>query len=403
MMLNSESLSLEQLITLHPEQIWIEMSDDDRATAQQETTAHRYSNDTARDRAFHNALCLNAIAHFLAEDPDLPPAQAWLPAPDRPPVWELVNGSILTVGTTRLAIVPVESDRFEALKVEQEWIDIPDWAAHYYLGVQLNLEANWLRIVGYATHDQLKHSENFSAQERVYCLSRSQLIEDLNVMWMAREVSPDWNPIVPPLPELSNATDLIEQLAQVTAYSPRLERSFAEWAALVANPHWRRSLQQRRLEYGSPIAHLSRWLQQNLLEPGWQTIRDLGAFQGVAIARASHTEGQPRTQQAVEQAITLGNQALKLMVFCETIEASSDLRTVIAVQHLNDTPLSDTLYLTFMERDATGAVTQSKTQALLAGSPDRILKLPRFRASAESRFTIRLSLGDFQVQQDFLV
>jgi len=46
-------------------------------------------------------------------------------------------------GTTRLELP--ERDLTKRM-VPQEWVDIPEWAADYYLAVQVNPDSGWLRI-----------------------------------------------------------------------------------------------------------------------------------------------------------------------------------------------------------------------------------------------------------------
>lgn len=395
MMTNSE-LSFEQLIALYPEQIWIEITEPDRVLAEQEVSTHRYTNDTARDRAFQNTLCLNLITAFLAEDPDLPPAEAWLESRDRAAIWEVVNGSILTVGNTRLTLIPTDGASVDVFKVEQEWLDIPDWAAHYYLAVQLNLEANWLRLVGYATHEQLQRPEHFNQSERVYCLGRSRLIEDLNVLWVAREVSPDWNPIVAPLPELfsTTATNLIAQLAPVTAYSPRLERSFSQWAPLIANPEWRRSLNQRRLDRLTPIAHLNRWLQTNLVEPGWRVVQDLTTIPQWETAEARGI------RQGRQQTIVLGQETFNLIVIGESEGTRIEVATIV-LQALGDRFLLDNLHLIVAELDA--LETEIPRLELVIPPNTSTFQLPTLTVNPGDRFALILRLGELQFRQNFTI
>lgn len=69
-------------------------------------------------------------------------------------IWEVVNGTAIGIGETRIVLIPeaMDTDEYE---VQAEWVDIPSWAADYYLAVQVNSEDCWLRIWGYTTHKKL--------------------------------------------------------------------------------------------------------------------------------------------------------------------------------------------------------------------------------------------------------
>jgi hypothetical protein len=265
-----------------------------------------YFNDVAHRNAYINSQCLGAFVHWLNSEPDLQqenvtvlPNQSALPS-----IWEVVNGTALQVGHTRMVLIPSEANTIDELCVPFEWVDIPAWAAPYYLAVQMNLEheTEWMRIWGFATHQQLK-AGNKDLVRRTYTLPRQALTESLNVLWVAQDLGLAAPLDVPPLPRLSpqRAEQLMAKLGQPTPCSPRLEAPFEEWGALLENDHWRQRLYEQRQQPAvapvtatqasvqassvqtsvqtsvQPMVYLRHWLRQvgGAVEAGWQTIEML--------------------------------------------------------------------------------------------------------------------------------
>ena len=75
------------------------------------------------------------------------------------------------------------SETIEAasLQVPQEWVDIPDWAADYYLAAHVDVDEQRLVLWGYATHAQVKTQGVYEASDRTYTLSDIDLIQDFAV------------------------------------------------------------------------------------------------------------------------------------------------------------------------------------------------------------------------------
>ncbi len=285
------TLKLEQLITIYPDQLYLEVSPQQQEEAWLQTK--NYSNQAARWHAYLNLLALKAFINYIQEEPDLrelynvdPSTDSWISS-----IWEFVNGTAIKLGNTRLVIIPEEVSVCNELCVPQEWVDIAEWAADYYLGIEVNLEDGWLRIYGYATHKQLKEQGKYQPMERTYSLKEDDLIADLNVMWVAQKLCSAEQAEIAPLPKLSpaQAEKLIGQLGKPFAYSPRLDLAFEEWAMLLVNEQWRHKLYQLRLEkaqmlgstapidVGSgikPLANLGKLLQ-NFLEDGWHTVEEI--------------------------------------------------------------------------------------------------------------------------------
>lgn len=116
----------------------------------------------------------------------------------------------------------------------------------------------------------------FDSTDKVYCLSREELITDINVMWVARDFIPWQEVVFEPLPQLS--TTYIEQLLSKnigTNYSLRFDIPFEEWAVLLSSNKWRQRLYQQRLDNSKQQYHnlkvetnLWQWLENTFIN-GW--------------------------------------------------------------------------------------------------------------------------------------
>jgi hypothetical protein len=369
-------LNLSQAMNTVPHHFYLELPQQPREA---DARSSAYSNDAARRNAYMNDLCLGAFVHWLNSEPDLQsetisvyPDQSLLPS-----IWEVVNGTALQVGQTRIVLIPSEANTIDELCVPFEWVDIPAWTAPYYLAVQMNLEAEpeWMRIWGFATHQQLK-AGNRDRLRRIYTLPRQDLTENLNVLWVAHDLGLVIPPDVALLPSLSpqRAEQLIAQLGQPTPYSPRLEVPFEAWGALLENDDWRRRLYEQRQQPAvasvmsaqvatpvavPPIASLRQWLGQAaaVVETGWQTVEML-----LAPLEPSPARGQAN------------------------VEADASLNAIAAAVRLLQTSASEAI-----RRQAAGVLGE-----IGAGHSEAIVALVELLQQAEdedTRWQAALSLG----------
>jgi hypothetical protein len=228
---------------------------------------------TARGRwnAYVNQLCLNTCLNWLKAD-RLPRAKAGT----EPALWEIINGSIVVVDNIRIALIPTEAIDRSELAVPQEWVDIPSWAADYYLGVQIAPDCRSIAIYGFTTHQQLKTQGTYDLQSRNYCLDIDDVIPDLNALWLTypRYTASQTRTTITALPSLdpAQADRLIERLGNPTKIMPRLEVPFQTWGSLLENPQLRQRLCQQRMGNPTPaFTQLKGWLQGQVDEI-WQTI-----------------------------------------------------------------------------------------------------------------------------------
>ena len=237
-----------------------------------------------------NQISLATILPWLQEErvAKVLPSVAALPS-----FWEVVNGTAIEWDGIRLVVIPAIAIDRQELRVPQEWVDIPSWSADYYLAVQVNPDAGWIRIWGYTTHHHLKTKGAYDPSDRTYSLDEADLIQDLNVLWVARLLCPE-EPLraevatVPAL-LLPQAENLLERLGNPAIVFPRLSVPFQLWAALLEHGGWRQRLYERRQGITS-LWSLPQWLQAGISDfagqLGWKSYT-LPAGQGM------RSRGQP--------------------------------------------------------------------------------------------------------------
>ena len=231
-----------------------------RQSAQAWQRAQELSTPHARWCAYFNQLGLTTLMAWLqAEGLQIKPALA---TPLQPTVWELMTGSAIECQGARLVILPSEALDGDELRVPQSWVDIPSWVGDYYLALQVNPDAGWVRFAGFATHQVLKSCGDYDWRDRTYSLAATDLTLDLNVLQIAQDLYPEAikRTAVNALPELSvpQARQLISRLAAPTLLEPRLAVSFEQWGALMAHGGWRRQLAEQR--WGKVTLPLRQWL-----------------------------------------------------------------------------------------------------------------------------------------------
>ncbi|MBR8839923.1 MAG: DUF1822 family protein [Stigonema ocellatum SAG 48.90 = DSM 106950] len=269
------SNTLTALTSLNPDQIWVEVSllQIEQAVASEQ----KYSYDVARSIALNNYLALDAFLNWLKIESGIDEQpKVWPSLDSLPSIWEFVNGTAIDLGNTRIVLIPSDEIDTQEFCVPAEWIDIPTWAGDYYLAVQVNTEDHWLRIWGYTTHQKLKQAGQYDKLSYTYSLEQDFLIEDLNIMWVARSQGGDRKVALSSLPRLSQvqAEGLLAQLSQKSHYSPRLKVDFEQWGALIENEKWRQHLYDQRTQ---PV--LVHWSQrfENIFTLGWQAVEDVFA------------------------------------------------------------------------------------------------------------------------------
>lgn len=409
------------LTSLFPDQVCLEVSP--KQLEQAWPSQQEYSYDVARWTAYKNRLTLDAFLDWLQAESGIEEQPQVLPSrDDLSSIWEVVNGTAIGIGETRIVLIPeaMDTDKYE---VQAEWVDIPSWAADYYLAVQVNSEDGWLRVWGYTTHKKLKQAGQYDGTRRTYSLKREELIEDLNVMWAARELGGDHKATIEPLPNLApaQAQRLLEQLSQkTTPYSPRLEVPFAMWGALISNEQWRQQLYDLRLSQVKNPLHnvvadptlgdsqtrinLSQWFN-NTFEAGWQPAKTLLRRHTLNLDFSVRSSGMSRESKdsassvsggkLINLGIQLADQQVALIVkIIPKTEIEVDIR-------LRVYPASGQIYLPpnlqLIVWDETGTCLEAE-----ARSNDNLIQLG-FSGEKKEHFSVKVALGDVSVIEDLII
>jgi Protein of unknown function (DUF1822) len=206
-----------------------------------------------------------------------------------PLVSQLVTGFVLTVATIRIAFIPSEDVGYDGFEIEQEWVDLSNWAADYYVPVQVDLEGKFLNLWGFISHRDVQAQGEFDRISRTYIIDSQYLSDELADLWLtceliaSGEMSPERG-VVSPIPELlpQTAQGLIDTLrghrsrsisGRESIFSPRLDLSFAQWGGILNHSKYLELyLQPTPLN----ITRLSDWLDRTsaAIYADWKSIHD---------------------------------------------------------------------------------------------------------------------------------
>jgi hypothetical protein len=346
----------------------------------------------AQWNAYLNQICLDlCLQHFQAE--------IWHNAvgmSDRQAdqTWAFVNGSVITVGDQRLALIPSEAIDQTELEVAQEWIDIPSWAADYYLAVYITPDLQTLHIAGYATHQQIKQQGFLNSNSRSYQLDLELLTSDLNLLrlsvdrYSSQQTRDAISPLAP-LPE-TQAQNLIQRLGTVTELLPRLEVPFTLWAALLENWHEQLYRQRQGTANLSVVTRLGEWLQGQF-NRAWQPAEQVLAVERIAMAARS--DGSESSAVDRVKVIAVGDGQVGLWINLTPLD-ESEVRIDLQVH-----PIGDELYLPGdMELRLLSAEGMEVIQA--RATITETIRL-QFRARYDEAFQLEMTCNDHVVTEQF--
>jgi Protein of unknown function (DUF1822) len=398
----TQTLSPQDITILFPDAIYLEIP----AKYLQIDSSSNYSNLTGKHNAFLNEICLEVCLEWVQS----------LSLEDRPTVfpnhlpslWESVNGSVIVLGDTRIALIP--SDEFGDVTIPAEWVDIPNWSADYYIPVHIDLEARQVCLWGYIPHDKLKAAAEYDRIYRNYSVDRSALISDLNILWTARELQlnerAELSIQLEPIP-----TQAIEQLSQPSPYSPRLDLKFEQWATLISSESDRQQLYNQRLAKAtavqsksatitSSVTNLSLWLQQNFdraLEAGWQTLDTLLTPEtSYSFVRSSRSSATIQLAKLVNLKFQL-EATLLILSIALTPNENDEVSVLVRVYPQTGVPhLSSGLIISLMD-DAT------LLQNVTSRDDDEYIQLRTFHCTASTAFALKLELDGVSITEDFTI
>jgi hypothetical protein len=325
--------------------------------------------------------------------------------------WEFVNGFELIYHQTRLVLIPSEQGSMDEFRIPQEWVDIPNWAANYYLVVQLNVEEGWLRVGGFINYEQVCQKAQYDFIDRTYCLKNSDLTADINIMWVTQELCPLQQLTVKPLPSLSRvkANEIIQEINQPTIYSPRLDISFDQWAAILAEDEYLSILYNQRMQ-NSPkslmentqdiVQNLSLWFD-NTFELGWQSVDDLLSLTSRAAFQFRSdsvlNEVCVKGAKLIDLGMQLENKSLALLI---GLSPQVDRKVGIRVQLY---PTSGESYLPASVTLTLLSESGKTLQSVESRSYDNYIQLKRFKLPLSKFFSIQVALKDVTIKENFVL
>ncbi|MEM6752185.1 MAG: DUF1822 family protein [Cyanobacteria bacterium P01_C01_bin.38] len=405
-------LQFDDLIQIHPEHLWIKFSDRERETVLSQIANNNRLNNVVANRLFVNRLCLNTFAKWLEDEPDLREQfKITTPFQELNRQWEFVNGFDVNFDQTRLVMVPTEQSLPTEFRIPQEWVDIPSWAANYYLAVQLNVEEGWLRVWGFISHEQVRKKAEYDSIDKTYCVSNHDLIADIDIIWVAKEIYKLRKPQVKDLTSLPEikAKNMIEELSKSNVYSPRLHIDFAEWGAILAYEKYRSILYSQKIKplqvnfmknTQKAARNLSLWFE-NVFDGGFCSVDDLSSLSD-AIAF------QFRNDSVLNEVCVKG---AKLIDFGMQLESSSiflligllpqvDNKVGIRVQLYpasGETYLPDSVQLALLSESGT------TLQSVESRSYDNYIQLKRFKLPLGKNFSIQVAWNEIVIKENFVL
>lgn len=416
MLNNSKMLDFDELIEINPEHLWMEFSIQEREAAWNQTVGHNYQNDSVTYRAFLNRLCLNTFVKWLEEEPELlTKFQIPIPSNNLDSQWKFVNGIDFNLNFNsnhaRLVLIPSEQSLPTEFRIPQEWVDIPNWAANYYLAVQLNIEEGWLRIWGFISHEQVQQKAQYDSIDRTYCVENRDLIADIDVMWLAGEMCPLYKPQTKLLPSLSEveAKEIIDKLTDSNAYSPRLHVKFAEWGAILASEKYRSILYNQRTKNWQvnlmentqkAVQNLSLWFE-NIFDGGFRPVDDLFNLSDTAALKFRSdsvlNEVYVKGAKLIDLGMQLESNSVALLI---GLSPQIDNKVGVRVQLYpasGETYLPDSIQLALLSESGT------TLQSVESRSYDNYIQLKRFKLPLGKNFSIQVAHNEIKIKEDFVL
>ena len=415
------NINIEQLRSLSPENIWLEFSSLENITNISKTM--KFTNNTAENNAKINDLCLTVFLDWTKNELGLEAEElSLLRQNDIASIWDVINGTAITLGETKIILIPSEVIDTEEFSVPQEWVDIPELLGNYYLPIQVDWDNQLVGIWGYASHQTLKNQGKYDSIYRTYSLARNYMISDLETLWLATELGLKEIENITPIANLPTNTieQLLENLSQPSPYSPRLELGFEQWSALFGDRHLRQQLYQRRLSYSQAnyaqastqvtvkkkLTDLTKWLNNQFtesIELGWQSIDNFLFNTQTSLAYRNNISWRQQNDNSIQRA-----KLIRLQMQVETVEvillvgvtpeAKNKVKVLIQLRPNSDRntlPPGLTMSL-FSEGNIIG-------KPIISQEDDLYLQTLPLHCSSNTDFQVQISLGETSIVENFII
>ncbi|WP_373546157.1 DUF1822 family protein [Chamaesiphon sp.] len=222
--------AIEALTEIYPEHIWISVNFDSLDKCLSQTKIELMS--IAAVKKYLSDLGLVVKSIFPSEESQLIS------------VINLVNGFALSIDGVKIAFMLSHDLDLLGFEVPREWVDLSNWAADYYVPIQVDLEHNYLHLWGFVSHQHLLQTATLDRHLQSYEVENADLIDDLDLLWIAGDLVASGGLAlergkISSLTSLSNsqAKVLIDRLQQhKSIFSPRLVLPFEQWGAIINSP-----------------------------------------------------------------------------------------------------------------------------------------------------------------------
>lgn len=408
-------LNLDDLTLLYPERVFLEFSQKEQDQFWQETANQTDVSASGHWQSYLNRLAGHIFSRYLLEEPDLNSTPSfWLEEQEQINLSPWVNGTAIDFEQTRLILIPSDEDELDELRVPREWVEVKDWTGQYYLAVQLDLEGQYLQVLGFATHQQLQAEGDYDPLDQTYVLAEQDLTQDLSAMWVAQEQFRATTPIVEASSSLADLSEteanaILDQLRQAELVIPRLEIPFSQWGALLSQPKWRRSLSAlaqpsstQTIPASTTLINLKQWFQQEF-EAGWQALEELLTPESMNLAM-SFRQGQQTTQglsvegvKLIDLGVQLGHQSVALLINLTEVTPEKVQVQVQLLPSDEQTCLPPNIQLALLSSS------EKVLQEVQARTSDQLIQLKRFTCPVGKGFNLRITLDEFDWCETFVI
>ncbi|WP_310481003.1 DUF1822 family protein, partial [Chamaesiphon sp. VAR_48_metabat_403] len=198
---------------------------------------------------------------------------------------EAIDGFALAIAGVKVVFIPSHDLDLAGFEVQQEWVDLSNWAADYYVPIQIDREHHYLHLWGFISHRSIQKTATLDRTLRSYEIAGSDLIEDLQILWMSCELASERSLAsergeISALAPVSTAViqSAIEQLrAHSSLFSPRPILPFEQWGAIMNEPEYLKLY----LNPVPAITKIANWFRDRIstsdaiLDRGWLTIEQI--------------------------------------------------------------------------------------------------------------------------------
>ena len=230
------------------------------------------NNNFTRHRSYLNLLVRNAFISWLSLMLEEKTTDN-LKLKNYFSIWEFINGNAIEINSSRIVLIPTETEDKTEISIPQEWLTIPDWVGNYYVVAEVNLTEDYLSFWGYTSYETLLNHSQLDVVDSHRDLAIEYLENDLNLIALEYEYGWEEIPQIEPIHQIS-AVEKNNLLAQIKEHLfPRYLLNFSQWLNIISDEQIRNQLYDSR----QPIK-LSQWLTQQInstITQGWQNGQDL--------------------------------------------------------------------------------------------------------------------------------